>query len=216
MKKKFMIEYWKFKSFSKYLKHIRELHYLRKYKGVEMVKNPLDQIIYEEILDDVRPECIVELGSYAGGSGLWFHDHMKIFNKSPRCMTISIDIIEKKPKPELIDTNHIFITADTTEQSTFDDVRNLIGNRAPVLVIEDAEHNYRTTYRNLCLWWSLVTLGSYFVVEDTVLEFYFGKKLGNLKATIDFLKGNKHFKIDREREKYVAINSPMGFLKRVS
>src|SRR5437899_3950139 len=43
--------------------------------GIRSLKNPLDAWIYQELLYDVRPEIIVELGSAFGGSTL-FLAHM--------------------------------------------------------------------------------------------------------------------------------------------
>ena len=40
------------------------------YFGVRTLKSPLDFWIYQEILFETRPDCIVEIGNFAGGSAL--------------------------------------------------------------------------------------------------------------------------------------------------
>jgi len=40
--------------------------------GVPAQKNPLDAWIYQEIIFAVKPDIILEIGSYAGGSTLYF------------------------------------------------------------------------------------------------------------------------------------------------
>ena len=43
-----------------------------RWMGVKTLKNPLDCWIYQEILWDVRPDIILEIGSFAGGGTLFF------------------------------------------------------------------------------------------------------------------------------------------------
>ena len=47
-------------------------HY--RYRGLELVKNPLDLALYSLLLEHGRPRTVIEIGSKAGGSALWFAD----------------------------------------------------------------------------------------------------------------------------------------------
>ena len=60
-----------------------------KWMGVPTQKNPLDTWIYQEIIHEVQPEVIVEIGSASGGSTLYFAHLLDILGRGK---VISIDI----------------------------------------------------------------------------------------------------------------------------
>ena len=49
----------------------RGLHAETRYHGIEAHKCPLDLWIFQEILCDVRPQLVIELGTYLGGTTLF-------------------------------------------------------------------------------------------------------------------------------------------------
>jgi len=52
-----------------------------RWMGVHVIKTPLDAWIFQEIIWDVKPECIVEIGSADGGSTLFFAHILDILGK---------------------------------------------------------------------------------------------------------------------------------------
>ncbi len=49
-----------------------------KYKDLLIAKNAFDLMIYEEIIWEVKPTIIIEIGSSQGGSALWLADRAKM------------------------------------------------------------------------------------------------------------------------------------------
>ncbi len=48
------------------------------WRGVRMLKYPPTQAAYHDLLWELRPRTIIELGVYAGGSLIWFRDLAKL------------------------------------------------------------------------------------------------------------------------------------------
>ncbi|HIC34473.1 MAG TPA: cephalosporin hydroxylase, partial [Gammaproteobacteria bacterium] len=57
--------------------------------GIRALTNPFDAWIYQEILYEVQPEVIIEIGSNEGGSTLFFAHMLDLLKKGS---VISIDI----------------------------------------------------------------------------------------------------------------------------
>ena len=55
---------------------LNQIHYVDLYKGVRILKLPEDLRTYERLIEDSKPEVIVELGIESGGSSLWFADRL--------------------------------------------------------------------------------------------------------------------------------------------
>ena len=45
-----------------------------RHRGVPLLKNPFDLALYPLLLERARPRTLIEIGSYSGGSALWFAD----------------------------------------------------------------------------------------------------------------------------------------------
>ena len=58
--------------------------------GVHIYKNPLDMWIYQEILQDVQPDLIIETGTAAGGSGFFLAQMCELIGHG-RVITIDIE-----------------------------------------------------------------------------------------------------------------------------
>jgi cephalosporin hydroxylase len=64
----------------------------------------------------------------------------------------------------------------------------------------------------------LVTLGSYIIVEDTIIGGHPVKphrKPGPMEAVKEFIKTNENFVIDKSREKFYLTFNRNGYLKKV-
>src|SRR6185295_1395830 len=47
------------------------------YKGLLNAKSPVDISLYSMLIWELKPATIIELGSFQGGSALWFADQMQ-------------------------------------------------------------------------------------------------------------------------------------------
>jgi len=103
---------------------------------------------------------------------------------------------------------------------SFPKVKNLININEKVLIIEDSSHTYENTLNVLRTYNSLVSKGSYFIVEDSNInhgldfpnEFLSG---GSYEAIEEFVKENDDFIIDRTKERFVITWNPKGYLKKI-
>src|SRR5215210_170413 len=66
------------------------------YAGLPLAKFPEDLRAYEELLWEMRADTVIEIGTYAGGSALWFRDRLRTQRAYGRTsaapLVISIDL----------------------------------------------------------------------------------------------------------------------------
>jgi cephalosporin hydroxylase len=189
--------------------NVMHRHYTR-YRGRKVLKPPFDWIVLGEIIEDTRPQVIVEIGSYEGGCALWMADFVKSIGLD--CAVISIDI--KDLTGGLTHPGITWVRGNATDAATFKEVERLCGNRRG-MVIEDSDHKEHVTAQLLEMYSPLVALESYMICEDTLCEFTntppFPGPLGAVKA---FVASHPEFVMDRTREKYILTYNPMGYLLR--
>ena len=75
---------------NKVLKKMQEGIVSRKntYQGIFTCKNPIDVWVYQQIIYETKPNVIVELGTFRGGSAVMFH-HLLQNNGGGRVITVS-------------------------------------------------------------------------------------------------------------------------------
>ena len=184
--------------------------------GVCALKNPLDAWIYQEIIYNIKPDIIIEIGSDEGGSTLYLAHLLDIIGKGE---IISVDISREKFKVR--HDRIILVTGDSSSAEVFGKISKICENKK-VLVIHDGDHSKKQVSKDMELYSSLVSVGSYLIIEDSIVDLFhpwdglggFGE--GPLVAINEFLKSNANFIIDRDCERYIITYNPRGFLKRIS
>jgi len=183
--------------------------------GVRAMKNPLDAWIYQEIIYEVKPDIIIEIGSAEGGSTLYFANLLDLLGKG---IVISIDI--DRTKYHIEHGRITIITGNSSSPDIISKVSNLCNGKC-VLVVHDGDHRKESVLKDLRPYSTLVSVNSYFIVEDGVADlFQAGDGIGMfeegpLKAIEEFLVENHNFIVDKERERYILTYNPKGFLKRI-
>jgi cephalosporin hydroxylase len=182
-----------------------------RYKGIPTFKNPLDMWIYAEIIHEVRPEVIIEIGSAYGGSTLFFADMSDAL-----VLSVDWDRTNWKAKHDRI----VEITGDSGVEETRKKVEELCREKR-VLILHDGPHDKASVLRDLRNYSDLVSVGSYFIIEDGIVDLFgvdetigMGED-GPLEAIKEFLQEDKRFLVDSGRERYILTYSPCGFLKRM-
>lgn len=190
------------------------------WRGVPVRKLPMDLWLYQEILQELRPDIIIECGTAFGGSAYYLADLCNILAHG-RVITIDIDewniefpgytgrpkherisyILGSSVSPEVVETVHAHIPANST-----------------VMVILDSDHRASHVQQELMLYAPLVTLGSILIVEDTMLNGHpvhpgFGD--GPMEALEKFLRTNPEFEVDPIGNRFVVSFNPRGYLRRV-
>jgi len=199
------------------LYHHKEIHHHQCYwMGVRAFKNPFDAWIYQEILHEVQPDVVIEIGSNEGGSTLFLAHLLDLIGKG-RVVSVDIDRSRFHVSHERIVT----VTGDSSAEPTLVQVAQLCeGKRG--LVIHDANHNKEPVLRDLRAYERFVSIGSYLIVEDGILDLFRpGDGLGwfaegPLVAIEQFLQETPNFEVDASRERYLMTYNPKGFLRRVS
>jgi cephalosporin hydroxylase len=178
-----------------------------------MIKTPMDAWTYQELLFELRPEIVVELGTYAGGTALFLAQLMDIIGHG-RVIGVENDLARVHPKA----ASHPRVTIlGGRAQQLVADVRALVAGASPVLVIDDASHVYESTLDNCRAYGELVTPGSYLIVEDTICHHGLdeGPRPGPYEAVGRFLEEDDRFVADRTRESFGLTWNPKRFLRRI-
>jgi cephalosporin hydroxylase len=169
---------------------------------------------------------VIEIGTQAGGSALWFRDRLLTalpygrITRPPR--VISVDVDHDSARENLARTwaeGIELVTGDVRDAATVDAVAELVGDRC--LVIEDSAHEYDTTYAALEGFARFVGPQGFFVVEDgcvdvDALRLQDDWPRGVLPALHDWLATpqGRAFCVRRDLELYGVSCHPEGFLQR--
>jgi cephalosporin hydroxylase len=181
--------------------------------GTPVLKCPLDLWVEQEIIAEVRPSLIVELGTYRGGSALFFAQVCELLG------TGKVITIDSVPAPVPEHERITYLTGSSVSLRLVERVRAEIDGTGPVLVILDSNHTRDHVLTELRLYAELVTIGSYLIVEDTNINGHPvrpGCGPGPTEAVEAFLHEDRRFVVDRSRERFLLTMHPGGFLRRVS
>lgn len=185
-----------------------------RYRGLPLLKNPFDLALYPLLLEAVRPATLIEIGSYGGGSAVWFAE------QQPGMRVVSVDL---EPPHGVEHTNVEFLRGDACRLgATLTDER-MASIARPLLVIEDSSHVAGTTAAVLDFFDRWLRAGEYIVVEDGILTAMCAAATydgGPLRAIHEFLeRTNGRYEIDRSYCDYFGRNVTWnvdGYLRRVS
>jgi len=181
--------------------------------GVKVQKCPLDLWVYQELLNEVRPELVIETGTYAGGSALFLASCLDLIDCG---RVITVDIADHADRPQ--HDRITYLKASSVDPAVVERLRGEAGRADRVLVILDSDHSRDHVLAELEVYAPLVTPSSYLVVEDTNMN---GRPVlpdsgpGPYEAVDAFLRDNPAFERDPAREKFFMTFNPGGYLRRV-
>lgn len=185
-----------------------------RWMGYPVLKTPADLWIYQEILHEVKPDLVIETGTFASGTTLYLAHMMDIIGKG---RVVSIDITVQPVR-----ATHPRISYISGSSSDPAVVHAALASRQPhesCLVILDSDHSQAHVQQELALFAPHVSVGSYLIVEDSNVNGHpvypsFGP--GPYEAVQAFLATNRSFVADMSREKFLVSWCPQGFLRRVA
>jgi cephalosporin hydroxylase len=183
--------------------------------GVTTIKNPLDAWVYQEIIHQVRPGVIVEIGSAEGGSTLYLAHLLDLLGSGT---VVSVDL--DRSRFHVTHPRIVTVTGHSSAPPTVAQVAAICAGQS-VLVIHDGDHTREQVLADLLAYAPLVSPGSYLIVEDGIVDLFRSAEMswtdddGPLAATEQFLRENPGFVVDAERERYILTYNPRGYLKRV-
>ena len=182
--------------------------------GRPIIKTPFDCWVYQEIISRVHPEIVLELGVKFGGSTLYFAHLLEIIGVGE---VIGVDI-DLSNVTDLEHPRIRLIEGSSTASEIVAQVHDLAKGKR-TLVIADSDHESSHVLAELEAYHDLVTIGSYFIVEDGLAELMGWNPVptdGPHTASQIFLRSHPEFEADREvAEKYLMTSNPDGYLQRV-
>jgi cephalosporin hydroxylase len=185
-----------------------------KWMGYPVLKTPADLWIYQEILWEVKPDLVIETGTFASGTSLFIANMMDLIGKG-RVVSIDIQVLSLRARHERI----TYLTGSSTDPAI---ARSAAAHAVPgesCLVILDSDHTQAHVAQELTLLAPLVSVGSYLIVEDSNINGHpiypsFGP--GPYEAIGEFLKNHPSFVPDKSREKFLVSWNPNGYLRRMA
>lgn len=180
--------------------------------GVACEKCPFDMWVYQELLYRIRPQLIIETGTRHGGSA-WFYAHMCDLLGTGEIVTVDILKNGRVPHHPRI----TYLIGSSTDPAIVAQIRARAQGKSPVFVILDSDHSAPHVLAEMRLYHSLVTPGSYMVVEDTNVNghpVYPDHGPGPLEAVSQFTMENHDFEIDRDCERHLVTMHPYGWLRK--
>ncbi len=179
--------------------------------GLSLGKVPCDMIVQQELIFNLKPDTIIECGTGTGGSALFYYHCTMNAGKSAKVITIDIAPDNSRLKDDRI----TFITGDCTDMDVFNKVKSLTSG--VTFVILDYSNLKNPVLAGLKLYSSLVTVGSYIIIDDTAQGVLWRKaqEAGPYLAVEEFLRGGDDFMVDRECEKHLLTFNRGGYLKRM-
>ena len=206
-----------------------------------IIQYPQDIIAFQEIVWKVKPDLIIEMGIARGGSLIFSASLLSMLDlceygeakltprdDKPR-MVLGVDIDIRQHNLDSLKAHPLYPRLNLIEGSSIDEsiinrVKDIAKDYNNILVCLDSNHTYDHVLAELEAYASLVSLDSYCIVFDTVIEDMppemhnnrsWGVGNSPKNAVKEFMAKNLDFKIDKNIEDKLLITAaPDGFLKK--
>lgn len=195
--------------------------------GRPIIQYPQDMIAMQEIIWELKPDLIIETGIAHGGSLVYYASLLELLGRG-EILGIDIDIrehnrkaIEEHPMMKRIK----MIQGSSVSKEIINQVQKFSEGKEKILVLLDSNHTREHVLKELYTYAPFVSIGSYLIVFDTIVEdlpnnYLPGRPWGkgdNPKIAVrEFLKMNKDFVIDTLIDSKLLISvAPEGYLKRI-
>lgn len=185
--------------------HVQRNH--PKWKGATIIKMPSDMWLYAEVIQETKPDFIVEIGTKFGGSSLFFQDMLDLNGKGK---VITIDV--KPQDRQVTDPRITYLVGNSIAPEIVAKVKELVG-KGTVMLVVDGLHERKQVKWELHHYSPLVPNGGYIVLEDCYSRI--GTKAGPGDARDWFLARNKGFIDTHLDDKFLVGFCRDGWLKRI-
>ncbi len=201
--------------------------------GRPIIQYPQDIVAMQELIWSIQPDLIIETGIAHGGS-LIFSASMLELNAAcggpQHALVLGVDIDIRRHNREAVEAHPLFRRVEMIEGSSIapevvQRVNAIASGKRRVLVCLDSNHTHQHALAELHAYAPLVSVGSYCVVFDTVIEdlpaeMYPDRPWGpgnNPKTAVrEFLVGHPEFEVDARVDHKLLISvAPDGYLRRV-
>jgi len=190
-----------------------------RYFGHETLKSVSDLWNYQEIIFGLKPSLIVELGTYMGGSALYFSHLLK--NMGGHTHILTVDISRDAVASEVLQNPDIeFMEASSCSDVVAQRIQALRKEfSGPMFIILDSDHSKKHVLVEMIMLRALTRTGDYLIVEDSNINghpVFPGCGPGPYEAIEEYEKTYPgDYRRDEEREnKFGFTFAVRGFLIR--
>ena len=189
--------------------------YITRYKGIIVLKNPLDHMTLVEMLQVVKPASIIEFGTFNGGSTLVIDDVLKGIVENYSIYSLDVNTsMRDRLVDKFISKNVNFVRGSSFDVEKVFPIDFIESLPRPLILIEDCHRNVRGIMEHFH---KALKPGDYVVIEDTcpILPKYpwVGEEFVNykeIKSEYTFY-GDETLKIVRkyftEQEEFYSIDT---------
>jgi cephalosporin hydroxylase len=200
---------------------------------------PQDLWIYEQLIWEVKPSIIFEVGVNNGGFTLWLAERLRSLKlyadyqnlqtgsspSNPKVVGIDLDLSKAIYNVSLHSDLASYICleyANAADASQLEILaRKYVSREDRILVIEDSAHVYETTRATLTALAPFVSKGSFLIVEDGCVDYEHLRQSrdwprGVSCAIDEFLLTHPDFVQDTIGDRYTITCHPGGYLRRVA
>ena len=200
--------------------------YQHTWNGEPLLQTPEDVVKMQELIFEVKPDIILEVGVAWGGMML-FYDTLA--NILPIKKILGIDIfIPKDLKRRLHDKASKkvkLIEKSSTEKKLLNYLKNERKNNKKMLVHLDSNHTESNVLEELIAYDKILMKGDHIIVGDTIINYIPKQKhrprewgpRNNPKTALDkFLKMNKKYKINKHFSyNLILSNNYLGHIEKI-
>jgi len=181
--------------------------------GKEIWQPTLDLWTLQETLYEVKPDLLIECGTYKGGSSWFFGDLFELMGHG-RVITVDIEKMHNLSHPRVT-----YLIGDCASPEIVQQIRAERDKvTGPVMVILDSDHKAEHVKKELNAYHSFITPGSFMHVQDGIIDVlprFAGARPGPLRAIEAFVAEHPEFEVDLERtNRFLITNHPKGWLRR--
>ena len=134
------------------------------YKGLPCRKNPFDLALYQMLIGELRPRTIVEIGSYRGGSAVWFADMMRTMALPANVHSVDVNEVD------LDAPGVMFHRGDASALEAVLRPELMRTLPRPWLVVEDTGHAADTTLAVLGFFYNWLDAGEYIITGGGIVR----------------------------------------------
>ncbi len=201
--------------------------------GRPIIQYPQDIMAMQEIIWSIKPDLIIETGIAHGGSLIFSASMLELnaMSEGPvDAKVLGIDVDIRKHNRDAIEAHPLYhrismIEGSSISSDVIEMVKEESKNKNNILVFLDSNHTHEHVYKELIAYAPLVTLGSYCVVFDTVIDDFpksmfpnrpWGPDDNPKTAVKKYLNEHSEFIVDEYFQNKLKITvAPDGYLKKI-